>query len=316
MSTRLAPQRIGVDETRELSPRKDEARHLVHPAHGASPNTPVIKAQRNFRRWLMAIALIAGVGYYGSLRKPLGPDAGTWFHAPAATSRDGNDTLRIGTFNIHGAKGTDGARSLERIARTLRGLDFAGLNEVHGSLPGYRDDQAASLGAALGMSWLYAPSEERWWCDQFGNGALSNLAIMSWQRIPLPRVYGKSFRNALLVRAEHQGRPLNLVVTHIDRSDDRERAEQLRTVGELFLALEAPAILLGDLNTGADEPALRKLLDTPGVHDPLGEQLGVDAPRRIDWILVRGLETVDAGHVWNGASDHPHVWAELAWPAE
>jgi len=316
MKARLAPQKTDVRPKGGLSSPVEDARRIVHPAHTLEQFPAPARSRRSLRRWAILVAMVGGTIYYGSLRKPMGPDAGAWFHAPAATSQAHRETLRVGTFNIHGAKGTDGVQSLERIARTLRGLDFAGLNEVYGALPGYRNDQAADLGASLGMAWLHAPTEERWWCDQFGNAALSNLPIASWQRIPLARVHGKSYRNAVLVRAEHQGRPINIVVTHIDRSDDRERAEQLRTVGELFLALETPAILLGDMNTDASEPALRKLLETPDVRDPLREKLGDAAPRRIDWVLVRGLETVDAGHVQTGASDHPHVWAELAWPAE
>ncbi|MDZ4781083.1 MAG: endonuclease/exonuclease/phosphatase family protein [Planctomycetia bacterium] len=290
--------------------------HAVHHAHDAPPNAAPHSPRLRWRRFAIVTAVVATIAYQGTLRRPTGPDAGTWFHVPAATAQDGNDTLRIGTFNMHGGKGVDGVRDLTRIAETLRGLDFAGLNEVHGGVPFRGEDQAAALGQQLGMPWLYAPTEQRWWCDRFGNGALSNLPVTSWQRIPLARAHGKSYRNAVLVRAEHQGKPVNIVVTHLDRSDDRERVEQLRTVGELFLALESPAILLGDLNTDDTEPALRKLLDAPGVHDPLRDRLGDGAPRRIDWILVRGLETIDAGIVNRGDSDHPHVWAELAWPEE
>ncbi len=290
--------------------------HVVHHSHAAPPSAAPVSARRRWRRTVVSSAIVAAIVYQGSLRRPTGPDAGIRFHVPAVAAQDSDDTLRVGTFNIHGGKGVDGVRDLTRIAKTLRGLDFAGLNEVHGAAPFRDDDQAAALGQQLGMPWLYAPTEQRWWCDPFGNGALSNLPVTSWQRIPLARTHGKSYRNAVLVRAEHQGKPVNIVVTHLDRSDDRERAEQLRTVGELFLALESPAILLGDLNTDDTEPALRKLLDAPGVHDPLRDRLGDAAPRRIDWILVRGLETIDAGIVNRGDSDHPHVWAELAWPEE
>lgn len=293
--------------------RHDTELRNYHGAHGAA--RPAARRPRA-KRLVIAALCVGGFLYFASLRRPTGPDAGVSLGAPPTHANAGGDTLRIGTFNIHGGKGTDGELKLERIAETLRGLDFAGLNEVRGGLTISGEDQAAELGRNLGMPWLYAPTEERWWCERFGNGFLSNLPVASWQRVPLAREYGKSFRNAVLVRAKHGGRPVNIVVTHIDRSDDRERAEQLRTVGELFLALAEPAILLGDLNTSAEEPALRRLLDADGVHDPLRDQLGDDAPRRIDWILVRGLDTVDAGLVMNGASDHPHVWAELAWPKE
>jgi endonuclease/exonuclease/phosphatase family metal-dependent hydrolase len=297
--------------TTEVAPSND-ARQLVF--HEAQRATAPTKKRSRAKRILIAAVCLTGLTYAVSLRRPTGPDAGVAMHVPTSRSDDGNATLRIGTFNIHGGRGTDGELDLDRIAATLRGLDFAGLNEVRGEV--ISDDQAATLGQSLGMPWQFAPTEERWLRSQFGNAFLSNLPVGSWQRVPIARRYGKSFRNAVLVRAEHAGKPVNIVVTHIDRSDDREREEQLRTVGDLFLSLATPAILLGDLNTDADESALRRLLETDGVRDPLRDKLGDDAPRRIDWILVRGLETVDAGLVNNGASDHPHVWAELAWPAE
>ncbi len=310
MSTRLAHEEA---RSPTSAPTGETTRRIYHESHGATkPAAP----RSRWKRAFVALGLAAAFVYASSLRRPTGPDAGVALHVPTSRSDDGDATLRIGTFNIHGGRGVDGELNLGRIADTLRGLDFAGLNEVRGGLTVDGVDQAASLGQSLSMPWLYSPTEERWWCEQFGNGLLSNLPVTSWQRIPLTRRYGKSFRNAVLVRSQHDGRPVNIVITHIDRSDDRERAEQLRTVGELFLSLATPAILLGDLNTDADEPALRRLLDAEGVHDPLRDKLGDDAPRRIDWILVRGLDTVDAGMVDHGASDHPHVWAELAWPQE
>ena len=49
-----------------------------------------------------------------------------------------------------------------------------------------------------------------------------------------------------------------------------------------------PAVLLGDLNSDADDPQIRRLLALPGVVDPVGQVLGREAPRRIDWIFLRG----------------------------
>jgi endonuclease/exonuclease/phosphatase family metal-dependent hydrolase len=107
---------------------------------------------------------------------------------------------------------------------------------------------------------------------------------------------------------------VNVVVTHLDRSDDRERREQLRVVGNYFLSLAAPAVLMGDLNSDADEPALQFVLKAPDVVDPLRVKLGEATPRRIDWILVRGATTTDAGIIEAGPSDHPYAWAELVIP--
>ena len=102
-----------------------------------------------------------------------------------------------------------------------------------------------------------------------------------------------------------------MLLTHIARSDDHTRQQQLREVIDLYLALPEPAILLGDLNSEAADPEIRRLLAAPGVIDAVGQKLGSGAPPRIDWIFVRGLRVLDAGLRDDGASDHPLAWAEV-----
>ena len=220
-------------------------------------------------------------------------------------------TLRIGTFNIHGGKGADGCRDLDRVAQSLRGLDFAALNEVHGPRLWQSLDQAGQLGQSLGLAWLFAPNTRTWYHLDSGNGLLSALPVAFWQRIPLAHRSDRGYRNAVLAGLRHGDRTVHVLLTHITRHPDRSRQEQLRAVGDLYLALAEPAILLGDLNSDANDPEIRRLLASPGVSDVVGRVLGPKAPPRIDWILVRGLRCVHAGILDHGASDHPMVWAEL-----
>jgi len=288
------------------------------------PASPPVAAppQRTWRRHAARIAIVlvvvAGLRHL-SHRDPFGPSAGTLevnVVAPAVAATE-PATLRIGTYNIHGGRGTDGVYDLDRIAGMLRGLDFVGLNEVHGPMPWQSEDQAATLGRTLGMTPLYVPTEDRWRCLQFGNALLTRAAVDHWQAVPLERRYGKSHRHLLHARVRAaNGATVNVVCTHLDRSDDRERREQLRTAGHYFLALAAPAVLMGDLNSDVDEPALQFVLQSPEVVDVLAERLGAAAPRHIDWILVRGATVVDAGITDAGPSDHPHVWAELRIPGQ
>jgi endonuclease/exonuclease/phosphatase family metal-dependent hydrolase len=131
--------------------------------------------------------------------------------------------------------------------------------------------------------------------------------------VPLARTHGKSYRNNVQVRARApNGEALNILVAHIDRSDDRERREQLRIVANQFLALAPPAVLLGDLNSDASENEIVRLVGTQGVVDAVGKKYGLKAPRHIDWIFVRGCEVLDAGITAAGPSDHPHVWADVS----
>ncbi len=271
------------------------------------------------RWWKGAVGLafaLALVIWIASFRVDCGPESGTTFSGMTTAKVNARRTLRIATFNIHGGEGRDGGFDLGRTADALRGFDLVGLNEVHGRYAWETADQAEWLARELRTAWLFAPTEERWWHYQFGNGVLSKLPVSFWQRIPLRSHHGRSFRNVVLASAELRGRTLHVVVTHLDRSDPRDRQEQWQAVAGLFLSLAEPAVLMGDMNTEENEPPLAQLLAAPGVHDPLREFLGEAAPRRIDWILTRGLRTVDAGIRDDGASDHPCVWAEVSLDAK
>lgn len=223
-------------------------------------------------------------------------------------------TLRVATFNIHRGRDVHGQFDLARTAGCLTGFQVVGLNEVGGAYSWQEGDQAELLGKQLHAPWLFAPTTRRWWRDDFGNGLLCSAPVDSWRREPLPCTRGKGYRNYVLANLQWGHRTVSLLVTHLDRVQDR--AMQLSDVIKVFLALPEPAILMGDLNSEADDPQIARLLSTPGVHDAVAEGLAGEAPRRIDWIFARGLSGVAAGIVDTGASDHPLVWTELAPLAE
>ena len=266
---------------------------------------------------LLLIPAVAGVYWHASRRVATGPDAGVAVDGSVIGGNDGTSTILIGSFNIHGCKGLDGRRDPDRTARDLAGLDFVGLNEVRGGGMGSTQSQAEILGKSLGMAWLFAPAESQWYArKQFGNAILTRLPVTRWMRIPLPRKYDYSFRNMLLADVRHQGRTIRVLVAHVNQRDPRERRMQLDCVLGMFLALDEPAVLVGDLNTRRDDPAMQAVLATPGVVNPVAQVLSPRESDMIDWILVRGLRGVDAGIRDSGASDHPLIWAELEVVAE
>jgi len=255
--------------------------------------------------------LLAAIVWHASLRRPTGPEDGFSIQGELSDRRATQETLRFATFNIHSGKGADGHYDLERVAQCLAGMDFVALNEVRGWSYARPPDQLEILGRRRGMGWLFAPAEHRWFCQQFGNGLLSSHTVQYWQRIPLPCRDGRSHRNALLAVVPYKGGLIRVLITHVTRHTEEARKAQLRSVGELFLALEEPAILVGDMNSPAADPLMAKIIASPGVIDPL-RQAGKASENIIDWILARGFRTVDAGVLDNGASDHPMIWAELA----
>ncbi len=267
------------------------------------------------RRILSVVVLLAFAGliWLASRPEPTGPTEGITLdgHQVARTKDPLRESFRVGTFNIHGCTGTDGRRDIDRVANCLKDFDFVALNEVHGPRLWESDDQAALLGRRLGVPWLFAPATRDWHHIDFGNGLLTSLLIESWQRIPLTASNGRGYRNAVLVRLRQHQQTISLLLTHLARSDDLTRRQQLRQTIDIYLALPEPAIFLGDLNSEAAEPEIVRLLAAPGVIDAVGQKLGPHAPPRIDFVFVRGLRVLDAGLCDDGASDHPLAWAEV-----
>lgn len=261
------------------------------------------------------IASLSGLGVgialivWGVLSEfPTGPKSGTGFSGKVTPILWKKTTLRVGTFNIHGGFGRDRKYDLSRTTTALRGLDLIGLNEVH-RRPFAAFNQAELLADQLETNWLFAPTEYCWRGEHFGSGALSNLQVDSWQRIPLERRGSPAYRNLVLLSVPLGSGRLSAIVTHADRTVDRPH--QLQAIFSLFNSLAEPALLMGDLNTHRADPLLTGYIDSGAWTDCVGEKCENDPFNRIDWILSRGIKPLAAGLIENGASDHPCVWAEL-----
>ena len=273
------------------------------------------------RRWqriagLLALVLLGLIVANGADRTPADPSHPIVLAGPTNPFSAEQRTLRIASFNIHSGKGGDELRDFSRTTTVLdERLDFAGLYEVRATPWSRRPNQAAELGERLQLASAFVPAERQWWHDHFGNGLLSRRPIDGLSRWPLPGTRGKAFRNAVLAHLPIGGRTIKLLLTHIDREQDREA--QLAFVIQHFLALESPAILMGDLNTPANHPQLIALRQRADVHSALHDGMPDGPPAEtIDWLFHRGLVTVSAQVVVVTASDHPVLFAELALPDE
>ena len=262
-----------------------------------------------------ASVLLATMLLLGDRRMPTGPDGGGGWPHPA---QKGPDEIRVATFNIHGCKGTDGIRDPLRIANLVEGLDIVGLNEVHGAVWTDPRDQVAHLAALaqlLTEHCIFAPAETRWFgAKRFGNGLLTRLSLLSWQRIPLPHQDEPSCRNMLVAHVAGPRETVQVLVSHVTRSNEREREIQLNAVLDLFATLAEPAILLADLNTPPGDPRMERFLAETDALDAL-EAGGVSGKDRVDWILVRGLECRGSRRVDTNSSDHPLFTAVLVFPS-
>ena len=280
----------------------DEARNVV---------TRQRKSRWRFVAAGLFAALVGLIVWDGADRKAADATRPIMMSPNVAIERNHPRTLKLASFNIHGGKGTDGVRNVSRIAELLTDVDVSGLYEVRASSYEITPNQAATIANANKLSWLFAPSERRWWTDHFGNGLTYRIPVRSAIRIPLVNTRGKAYRNAILATAEMQGVDVRIIAVHIDREQDRRA--QLESVIELFLGLQPPCVLMGDLNTAGSDSIIEKLRNKPGVRSPLHDDTEHVLPEgNIDWIFTRGLRTVSARLIANGASDHPVLRAELA----
>jgi endonuclease/exonuclease/phosphatase family metal-dependent hydrolase len=269
-----------------------------------SSHSPVPRGRR-FTPARIAIFLIIVLGLFiwqGSERIPLGSAAGTSLNGPAPASRPGGDILRVATFNIDG-------KDNDAIADTMKNFDLIGIQEIHGNGPLSSGNEAQTLGGKLGLQWLFAPVERQWWHDAFGDGVLTSLPVEHWQRFPLANENSDSNRQILVLRLTFAGKPLNVLITHLDRHADHD--EELRSVISLFLSMEPPSIFMGDLNTDRDDVQLQALRKTPDVIDPIGDIIESNSGGSYDRIFARGMKSLDAGFIDKAASDHPLAWAKL-----
>lgn len=281
----------------------------ITPNDASSPRT----ARNRIRRWIALIVIVGGIGIAdGSRTTPADPTKTIILRGNFPLSSPESNILRIATFNIHSGRGTDRRCDLARTAKVFGSPpDILGLNEVRGTWDAsWWPDQAVQLGNLLEMQSAFVPTERRWWHDHFGNALLTHLPMQQIHRLPLAGTRGKAFRSAILAQFEFQQQTIQLLAVHIDSQSDREL--QLQAVISLFLGLQTPAVLIGDLNSKPDNPLLRELLSRSDVVDAL-HNAPPDARGRqhIDWILARGFHCRKGELIENDASDHPAAVAEL-----
>ncbi len=235
--------------------------------------------------------------------------------------------LRVMTYNIRAGRGADDRIDLGRIAAVIRsyGPDVVALQEVDDRrLRSDSIDQAADLGARLGMSASFAPclDDER---GRYGIATLTRWPLIATEQLRLPyRGAGmrrSEPRRALVTRLAWSGPgeaevagEIDVVNTHLSV----RRGERPAQVAAIAAALGARAtIVLGDLNCTERSRAFRGLGD--------GLQTTARArtwPARfpvvqLDHILYRGDLTVLSASAWTSAgarraSDHLPVVAEFA----
>lgn len=248
----------------------------------------------------------------------------------------GNDECVTPPAATGGRPNADCGLSLERIAAVIRAenVDVAGLQEVDrfwarsGGI-----DQAAALGAMLGMQTCYAPNlvhapdVHAAVPHEYGTLTLSRHQIGSCENTLLPRA-GNTEQRGLLKAGIRAGTwALDFYNTHL-HTLEADRRLQVEAMLQRIDAPGTPAILVGDLNARPTEPYLAPLFAVLADAWPIaGSGSGFTSPatplepprNRIDYVLVSRGITVSAMATLATpqtaiASDHYPVTATVALP--
>ncbi len=229
--------------------------------------------------------------------------------------RSKQETLTVASYNIQTGKSLEGKRDLRASAQVMSKADLVGVQEVYAA--GFDGSANFTLGqterlASYGkFAWLFSATRRRWFREHRGNAILSKIEISDWRIEMLPDRSGKSFRNMTIAKVNWQDNSFHFINTHLHTREGRE--QQLARVLQEFSKYPR-AILVGDFNSQADEPALANALKDIEITDAIKEAgLDLENSARIDWILTKGF-TVSNGHmVDKGISDHPYYQVSLSY---
>ena len=254
------------------------------------------------------------------------PDEYTQYRVNRSTNEANSDNLTVVSLNM--AKEARVDRILEDIRRTVffEKADVWLLQEARPSV--------SEMADALGMHYIYSPA------DQFGDGSVSGLAILSRypfersDRTVLPRYnlrFNTRCRIALSASIRRPAGEIRLVNVHLDtRISQPQRLLQISSVVENETLSGQPVIIGGDFNTAnvrwvwnvfpvpyvqSHTRALRDMFVGQGFESPLDgagatfKLLGF--PLHLDWIFPKHFKTVASGTEHIDFSDHRAVWVTL-----
>jgi endonuclease/exonuclease/phosphatase family metal-dependent hydrolase len=228
-----------------------------------------------------------------------------------------HDCLRVGSYNVHGCRGTDRRADARRIAQVITemGCDTVGLQEVNSRAGDGLEvpqldalEQGTGMAAVPGLTIIHHDGH-------YGNALLTRRKILEVRRHDLS--YGRSEpRGALDVELDVDGVAVRVMVTHLGLRPIERRFQVKRMLRLLHdIPKEQPVIVLGDINEwlplGRPLRWLHGILGRPPAERSFPVWLPVFALDRV-WVRPRhsllsfGVYRSSAARV---ASDHYPVRA-------
>lgn len=236
--------------------------------------------------------------------------------------------LRLMTFNIQ--HGVDYHKQIGDISRDYIDLklmadaireedpDVVSLNEVRGrgDSPDYTA-QAEELAAMLGYHCYFACALQFDGKNPYGNAILSRFPLQSAETVPIPdppvQDEDAYYETRCVLRARFSvPTAFTVLVSHFGLAKSEQR-NAVQTVTKLLAQETQPVVLMGDFNMEPTDPILAPLFeqmsDTAEAFTEPQKSWPSDFPEvKIDYIFVRGAETLEAEIPPVTASDHrPHT---------
>jgi endonuclease/exonuclease/phosphatase family metal-dependent hydrolase len=215
----------------------------------------------------------------------------TWKTPQSVIPNQGENTVRVMSYNLHNGFNTDGRLDMEALAQIIEesGADVVGLQEVsRGWVINGSVDMLQWLSQRLDMPYVAGPTEGLLW----GNAVLSRYPIVSSETAPLPPDSLLLRRGYTVAEIDVGSDTLRLIDTHLHQigEDGEIRQEQVPSLIEAWGG--APrTVIMGDFNATPDSPEMRMLaeaglVDISAVIGPTPRHTfySADPDQQIDYI--------------------------------
>ena len=224
--------------------------------------------------------------------------------------------LRIASYNMRKAKGTDRQRDPYRTMRIVRELaaDIVVLQEADMRL-GARPSAlpVETLTAETGLIAVPVPSPVS--IGWHGNAVLLNpkAEIVEVQHLDLP---GAEPRGAMVVDVDILGTPLRIIATHLGLMRRSRRAQLSALIAHLDERSARPTLIAGDMNEWSLNVGLGRLAHHFTIHAP-GKSFHARLPlAALDRIAIDDALKLVGGGVFDTpdaqrASDHLPIWLDF-----
>lgn len=232
-----------------------------------------------------------------------------------ATSRPATSgkIIRVMTWNIHHAEGTDHKVDVGRIAKVIRGErpDIVALQEVdRGVERSNKIDMITALADQTEMTYAFGKTIDYQGGD-YGNAFLTRFPILEERNVLYKMVQSEEQRGRLQLLLDVRGEEIIVASTHLEsRADDSARIASVEEMGTTISGYASrPVVVCGDFNDTPESRAIFQMKKDFAdswveANGGAGFTYPSDGPKkRIDYIFT--LNKVEPDSLPSAVQIHP-----------